>query len=143
MLAGRMPAVLLCLCGFGFGQTNPNDPTQYPGQYPPGQYPPGQYPPGQYPPGQYPNNYPVRLPGGIPINVPVPQINLPQRHPKGDKSPDETSSTGVKTTLASADGSLRKLGEKDLLLETTKSRVLRFRLLAKTQFQNKEGEPIR
>jgi hypothetical protein len=141
-LASRVSVGLLFSCVIGWGQTNPNDPTQSPGQYPPGQYPPGQYPPGQYPPGQYPSNYPVRLPGGVPLNVPVPQINLPQRHPK-DKSPDATSSTGVKTILASADGSLRKLGEKDLLLETSKSRVLRFRLLAKTQFQNKEGEPVR
>jgi hypothetical protein len=147
----RMLASLLFVVAMGFGQTNPNDPTQYPGQYPPGQYPPGQYPPGQYPPGQYPpgqyppgqypNNYPARLPGGIPVNIPVPQINLPKRQPKADKNPDSSSS--MKMTLASADGSMRKMGEKDLLLETSKSRVLRFRLLAKTQFKNKEGEPIR
>jgi hypothetical protein len=112
---------------------------QYPGQYPPGQYPPGQYPPGQYPPGQYPpgqyppNTYP--LPGGIPIGIPVPEVKLPKRQPK--------RSDEVKITLASVDGSLRRMTEKHLLLETTPQRVLRFRLLVKTQFRDKEGQPIR
>jgi hypothetical protein len=45
--------------------------------------------------------------------------------------------------VASADGSLRKLGERDLLLQTGKRAVLRFRLLAKTKFENKAGEAIR
>jgi hypothetical protein len=116
------------------GQYPPN---QYPtgGQYPNGgQYPPGQYPPGQYPPGQYPNTYPGnRLPGGIPM----PNIHLPGKKSK-DKAGEE-----VRTTVASADGSLRKLGEKDLLLQTGKSVILRFRLLAKTKFENKAGEAIR
>jgi hypothetical protein len=132
------------LGSLAFGQTIPNDPTQSPGQYPPGQYPPGQYPPGQYPPGQYPpgqyppgqypsGQYPV---GGIPINLP--QIKLPQRHPK-----DTGGDQSTKITLSSADGTLRKLGDKDLLLETKKTRVLKFRLLAKTVFQDIKGEPVR
>ncbi|SPE39504.1 conserved hypothetical protein [Candidatus Sulfopaludibacter sp. SbA3] len=115
-------------------------PGQYPpGQYPPGQYPPGQYPPGQYPPGQYPNDYPARLPGGIPINLPVPSVKLPR------KSPTEKGGTGSesKVALAPVDGSLRKLGEKDLYLQTNPKTVLRFRLLAKTQFRDKQGEAIR
>ena len=119
-------------CGsLAFAQTNPNDPSQYP----PTQYPPGQYPPGQYPP----NQYPARLPGGIPVNIPVPQISLPGRHSKAQKSNAEES----KITLASADGSLRKLGEKDLLLETSKEHVLKFRLLAKTRFLDTKGQPVR
>jgi hypothetical protein len=125
-------------------QTYPGQyPTQYPpGQYPPGQYPPGQYPPGQYPPGQYPNTYPTRLPGGVPIGLPVPEIKLPKR--KNDKSGSSGSSHDEeKLTVASVDGSLRKLGEKDLLLQTARKTVLRFRLLAKTRFLNKAGEPIR
>src|SRR5713101_4544586 len=83
---------------------------QYPGQYPPGQYPPNTYPPGQYPPGQYPpntyppgqyppnnpNTYPTRLPGGVPVNLPVPEIKLPK---KNDKKAEET-----KITVASVDG---------------------------------------
>jgi hypothetical protein len=123
---------LFLLEGLAFCQTYP------PGQYPPGQYPdPNQYPPGQYPPNQYPT---TRLPGGIPIGIPVPQINLPKRKPKDDKKED---SSGVKITLASVDGALRKLGEKDLLLETNPTRVLKFRLLVKTQFKNSDGEPVR
>ena len=132
-------AVLLG-AGLVTAQTAPGQypPGQYPpGQYPPGQYPPGQYPPGQYPPGQYPpNTYPGNVPG---INVP--SINFPKRHPKDKKS--DSGDDGLQMKLASADGTLRKLGEKDLYLETASKRVLRFRLLAKTRFQNTKGEPVR
>ena len=100
---------------------------QYPPQYPPGQYPPGQYPPGQYPP----NQYPTRLPGGIPVNLPVPEVKLPKRQTKNEKAGDN-----LKVTLASVDGTLRKVGEKDLLLQTAKKNILRFRLLPKTQFRD-------
>jgi hypothetical protein len=113
--------------------------TYPPGQYPPGgTYPPGQYPPGTYPPGTYPpNTYPGRLPGGVPIGLPVPEVKLPKKKDSQGKNDD------VKTTFVSVDGTLRKLGEKDLLLQAAHQRVLRFRLLAKTQFRSKEGEPIR
>ena len=109
---------------------------QYPsGQYPPNQYPTGgQYPPGQYPPGQYPNTYPSnRLPGG----VPMPNIHLPGKKSKTGKADEE-----VRSTVQSADGTLRKLGEKDLLLGSGKRVILRFRLLAKTRFENKAGESL-
>jgi hypothetical protein len=126
---------LLVLQAVAFCQTYPAG--QSPTPYPPGQYPdPGQYPPGQYPP----NQYPARLPGGIPIGINVPQINLPKRKPKDDKKED---TSGVKITLASVDGALRRLGEKDLILETSPTRILKFRLLVKTQFRNAEGEPVR
>jgi hypothetical protein len=105
-------------------------------QYPPGQYPPGQYP-NQYPPGQYPPDT-VRLPGGIPM--PVPEISLPKRGNKDDKTAD---SGDVKMTLVGVDGKLRELGAKDLYLEIANKRLLRFRLLAKTEFRNKQGEPVR
>jgi hypothetical protein len=110
-------------------------PSTYPGgQYPPGQYP-GQYPPNTYPPNTYPpNTYPG--PAGIPL--PVPNIHLPSRKPKTDNSTNST-----RTTVESVDGTLRKLGEKDLLLETASNKILRFRLLAKTEFQGKDGKPVR
>jgi hypothetical protein len=119
---------------------------QYPTQYPPGQYPPGQYPPGQYPPPTYPGGYPpttyppntVPLPGPVPVGLPVPTVKLPSKTPKDKGKPDD-----IKTTVASVDGALRKLGEKDLVIETSKHALLRFRLLAKTKFQNKAGEAIR
>ena len=107
----------------------------YPGQYPPGQYPPGQYPSGgQYPPGQYPQGqYP---PGQYPSGgIPMPSIHLPKRKPK-------TESTS-KINVASVDGTLRKLGEKDLLLQTSTSRVLKFRLIARTEFLGKDAKPMR
>jgi hypothetical protein len=109
-------------------------PTPYPGgQYPPGQYPPGSYPPGQYPPGQYPPGS-IGIPGGI--NLPVPK--LPSK-----KSKDSSDSNNVRVALRAADGTLRELGEKDLYLETTKHKILKFRTLAKTQFRDKEGEQVR
>src|ERR1035437_6179461 len=112
---------------------------QYPtGQYPPIQSPPGQYPPGQYPPNQYPNQYPPgQYPNTYPPGLPMPNIHLPSKKPKPDKGEE------VRTTVASVDGSLRRLGEKDLLLETGKGAILRFRLLAKTKFENKAGEAMR
>jgi hypothetical protein len=122
-----VPALLL-LQAISFGQNFPGQyPSQYPsGQYPPGQYPPGQYPPGQYPPGQYPSN-----------GIPMPSIHLPKRKPK-------TESTNTsKVMVASVEGTLRKLGEKDLLLQTSSSRVLKFRLIAKTEFLGKDSKPIR
>ena len=109
----------------------------YPGQYPdPSQYPPGQYPPGQYPPGQYP----ARLPGGIPVNIPFPEIKLPKRKAKPETA---TASGDLKINLATINGMLRKLGEKELMLETSATRVLRFRLLPKTQFRDQEAAPMR
>jgi hypothetical protein len=69
----------------------------------------------------------------------MPQIHLPGKKPK-DKPKGEEE---VHSTVASADGTLRKLGEKDLLLQTGKHVVLRFRLLPKTKFLNKAGEPVR
>ena len=136
--------VLSITCGWAQypGQYPPRQypPGQYPpGQYPPGQYPPGQYPPGQYPPGQYPNTYPTRLPGGIPVNLPVPEVKLPKRDSK-DKN---GGSSDAKMTLAPVDGTLRKLGDKDLFLQTAGKTVLRFRLLVKTQFRDKQGGPVR
>jgi hypothetical protein len=108
-----------------------------PGTYPPGQYPPGQYP-GQYPPGQYPGQYPpgtVGMPGGV--SLPLPRL-------PGKKSKDDTSGAkGVRVTLRAADGTLRELAAKDLYLETSHHKILKFRLLAKTQFENKKGEPVR
>jgi len=128
MPAVRLVPALLLLASFADGQSYPG---QYPsGQYPPGQYPSGQYPPGQYPPGQYP-------PGQYPSNgIPLPSIHLPKRKPK------EGASTS-KITVASVEGTLRKLGEKDLLLETSSGKVLRFRLIAKTEFLGKDGKTMR
>lgn len=105
---------------------------QLPGQFPPGQYPPGQYPPGQYPPGQYPNGrYPNgQYPQGQGTGLPIPNIKLPKRGPKTPK-------------LTAVEGTLRQLSEKELILETSSKGVQKFRLIAKTQFRDKAGEPMR
>src|ERR1017187_8709693 len=127
-------AVLLALAvgaSSASGQTSP-------GQYPTGQYPPGQYPSGQYPPGT------VRLPGGVPIGVPTipaPRIPMPKR--KGDKEKGgDAKAEDLKLTLRGIDGTLRELSDKDLFLDSGK-RLFRFRVLVRTQFHNKEGEPVR
>src|SRR5512135_3733708 len=120
-VARSAASIGLLLCVIGTAQT-------YPGQYPPGQYPTGQYPSGQYPPGQYPpstyppypNTYP--LTGGIPVQLPVPEIKLPKREPK-DKSAEQRDQ---KITVAAVSGVLRKLEERSLLLETNPKTVLRF-----------------
>jgi len=66
----------------------------------------------------------------------MPSIHMPKRKPKAEP-------TTSKVTVASVEGSLRKLEEKDLLLQTSSNRVLRFRLIAKTQFLGKDSQPIR
>jgi hypothetical protein len=45
--------------------------------------------------------------------------------------------------LRATDGTLRELGEKNLYLETSKHKILKFRILAKTQFRDKDGEQVR
>jgi hypothetical protein len=125
--------IIVPIPGTGGGYPGGGYPGQYPpGQYPPGQYPPGQYPPGQYPPGQYPpGQYP---PGQYPPNsVPAPQ----------SKRSDKSSSSDTKVTLRAVDGSLRELAENDLYLETSNHKILKFRMLARTQFRDKKGEQIR
>jgi hypothetical protein len=139
MLPGSSALLLAVLIAAPAGRGQTPYPT---GQYPPDPSQTGQYPPGQYPPGQYPSGqYPVRLPGGVPVNVPVPQIPMPKR--KSDKDSQSTKTDDLKMTLRAVDGTLRELGEKDLFLEAAGKRLLRFRLLAKTQFRNKQGEPVR
>lgn len=62
-----------------------------------------------------------------------------------DPDPQEVnpSEVNAESSLAPVHGSLRRLGEKDLYLQTTGETVLRFRLLAKTQFHGPQGAPIR
>jgi TonB family protein len=43
----------------------------------------------------------------------------------------------------SVDGTLRGLAEKDLLLQTSSGKVLRFRLIPKTEFRGNDGKPVR
>jgi hypothetical protein len=64
---------------------------------------------------------------------------LPKRQPK-DRSAEQKEQ---KMAVAAVSGILRKLDEKSLLLETNPKTVLRFRLLAKTEFRNTGGQPIR
>ncbi len=112
------------------GQPYPGGGGQYPqgGQYPGGG---GQYPQG----GQYPGG--GGYPGGQGTGLPIPKIKFPRRKPK------EEQAGAQKVKLAGVEGRLRRIGEKDLYLETGKNDVLRFRLVAKTQFRKKSGEAMR
>lgn len=138
---GVLPLTLVV--AVGMCQTYPGQypPTQYPQPYPPGQYPPGQYPPPTYPPGQYPPE--VRLPGGVPVGVPVPEIKLPKKKSKDDTGDAKQGQNDAKMKLAGVDGALREIGDKDLYLEAANKKLLRFRLLVKTEFRDKAGAPVR
>ncbi len=90
----------------------------------------GQYPGGQYPGGQYLTQSPGT-------------INVPTNKKSSDKSSSKQDSNSTKVTLRAVDGTLRQLGENDLYLETSSHKILKFRMLAKTQFHDKQGEQIR
>ena len=106
------------------------------------------YPPqgGQYPPqqggGQYPQQYPQQ--GG---GLQIPTIHLPKRQSKEEREAEKAAKAEAKVPgtlkLAAVEGRLRRLAPKELLLEVKKGEVLRFRLVAKTQFRRKSGEPMR
>ncbi len=49
----------------------------------------------------------------------------------------------MRVSLRAADGTLRELGEKDLYLETGNHKILKFRMLTKTQFRDKAGDSYR
>lgn len=74
------------------------------------------------------------------MGIPVPEIKLPRR---GEKTEKKAGDKELTISLKAIQGTLRPLGEKDMLLETKEKGVVRFRLLAKTQFQNKDGEAVR
>jgi hypothetical protein len=78
------------------------------------------------------------LPGGIPVGIPVPEVKFPKH---GDKTAN--SGDTAKMALLGVDGTLREIGERDLYLDISGKRLLRFRLLVKTEFRNKQGEPVR
>ncbi len=122
----RLIVGLLVLAGFAAAQ-------QYPQQYPPGQYPPGQYPPGQYPPGQYP--------GGSGGGLPIPKISWPKRKPKEEKKDEKKSEVAV--AESEVNGKLVRLSEKELVLEIAEGKEQKFRLLAKTKFEDEDGEAVR
>ena len=71
----------------------------------------------------------------------MPRIRLPKRTPKDTGAKKDT--TPAAETLASVEGTLRKLEEKKLALDTAAKGTLQFRLLAKTQFLDKEGKAMR
>lgn len=122
-LTGRLAAAVALVALLLPSQTAP-------GQYPPGQYPPSQYPPGQYPPGQYPpETYPY--PGS---RLPIPRVPWPKRKPKGEAKKGE---------IEKFEGTMRQLSEKEMVLQTQEQGLLRFRLLAKTEFRDKKGAPVR
>jgi hypothetical protein len=70
---------------------------------------------------------------GAGVGIPMPHVHLPSRKPKD---------TNGKVTVLSVDGTLRKLDEKELLLQISPRRVLQFRLSSDTEYRGKDGKPI-
>ncbi|MFN3325962.1 MAG: hypothetical protein ACK5AZ_20890 [Bryobacteraceae bacterium] len=141
-----LAVALLSYRPLGAQQTqSPAPKNQTPAPYPPVGYPPGQYPPGQYPPGRYPETYPPGRVPGVGVPIPVPEIRLPRRGGKDDnrKSERGRNDKELTITLQGVEGALRELGEKDMVVESGTGSLLQFRLLAKTQFRDKDGEAIR
>jgi hypothetical protein len=66
--------------------------------------------------------------------MPAPRIPWPKR-----KSKEEAK----KGQVEKFEGMLRRLAEKELILDTHDQGTIRFRLLARTQFRNRKGEPVR
>ena len=89
------------------------------------QYP---YPGGGYPGGGYPG-------GGM--GIPFPNIHLPSHKPKTDGGNGSN-----KITVRSAEGTLRHRDEKELLLQLSSGKVVRFQVLARTEFLAKDGKSI-
>ena len=102
------------------------------------------YPPqgGQYPPQQQGGQYPQQ--GG---GLQIPSITIPKRKSKEEREAEKAAKAEAKASstvkLAAVEGRLRRLAPKEILVEVKKGEVLRFRLVAKTQFRRKSGEPMR
>jgi hypothetical protein len=65
----------------------------------------------------------------------VPEIKLPKK--------DKDKNDNAKMIAAPVDGTLRRLREKDLVLQVGAKTLLKFRLLARTEFRNKNDQSIR
>jgi Predicted membrane protein len=100
----------------------------YPGgNYPPGGYPGGGYPPGVgYPGGGYPGGYPG---GGV-------GIPMPGRRKKETKKEDTQP-------LLTVTGMLRKLDEKQLVIEAEDTRLISLKRTTKTKFLKKDGDDMK
>lgn len=64
----------------------------------------------------------------------MPRVPWPTRRPKEGAKKGE---------IEKFEGMLRRISEKELILETHEHGLMRFRLLAKTQFRDKKGEAVR
>jgi TonB family protein len=70
-------------------------------------------------------------------------FSAPRSSPPQAARAPVAANSGVTPSLRSVDGTLRRLVEKELLLQTASGKVLRFRLLTKTEFRDRDGKPIR
>jgi hypothetical protein len=94
------------------------------GPFPGGGYPPGGYPPGGYPPGTYP--------GGGGVGLPIPHRGGKKKNSKQDAQPTQ-----------SIEGMLRRLDDKELVLEATDTRLLSLKRTASTKFLDSQGDPMK
>ena len=82
----------------------------------------------------------VKGEGDAAVNL-VP-VSLPPAQNRPNAPPDVLGATLV-GHIQSLDGRLRSVAEKDLVLEVSSGRLLRFRLLQKTEFRDRDGRPVR
>jgi len=80
--------------------------------------------------------------GGAPSGAVPPPASEPAPQPAQQQSVSQNR-PAPSPPRASIDGTLRRLAEKDLLLQIPSGKVLRFRLLGKTEFHGSDGRPYR
>jgi hypothetical protein len=68
---------------------------------------------------------------------------FPKKTPKEDAKKSGDKDKELKVSLKPFEGTLRKLTDKELILETEGGDVRHFRLLAKTQFRDPKGDSVR
>lgn len=69
---------------------------------------------------------------GMGVGIPMPNIHLPKRAPKD---------TSGKITVVSLDGTLRSIGETDVVVHTKSDKMLRFLVTSGAEFRGKDGKP--
>lgn len=77
------------------------------------------------------------------MGLPIPQIHLPKRTPKDPDDKKGKPNSEIRVKLKSEEGTLRAISAKSLIIDSRDKDQKKYRLLAKTQFFDKEGDPMR
>ena len=101
-------------------------------QYPPGG---GQYPPGQYPPGQGGGGM------GLP-RIPMPKTKA-QKKKDADKAAAEKKKQDEVENVVMLRGTMRRVSEKQAIIETKDKRIIRIETSAETKYVKKDTTEIK